>query len=202
MPEDEVVEAWRGSVVHAAERMGLLPAAMLGSFAEFMGRAEVARLHSGTLLSAEGLVPSRREPRHPFCGFTDWARGNGVSLLTREAVQEAYEQYRRQVWETEDAIRGVAPVVIVEHHLTDPDAWFLPNVGRLAGETVLRWENPSAVRPWRWPDEQADNVTEELLELVKRGDEAGFRALAGCVMPADEVDECWHGAQARLGLPP
>jgi len=58
--------------------------------------------------------------------------------------------------------------------------------------------------PWRWPDEtvEGDNVTRELLELVKAGDEAGFSALAGCVMPAGEVDDCWHGARARLGLLP
>ena len=57
-------------------------------------------------------------------------------------------------------------------------------------------------RPWRWPGEtvEGDNMAQELVEMVKRGDEAGFRALAGCVMPASEVDECWHGTRARLGL--
>ena len=49
---------------------------------------------------------------------------------------------------------------------------------------------------------EGDNVTWELLELVKRGDEAGFREMAGCVMPAGEVDECWCGVRARLGLSP
>ena len=68
-------------------------------------------------------------------------------------------------------------------------------VARFRSETLLSMEGPVT-----WVE--GNNVTRELLELVKRGDEVGFRALAGCVMPADEVDECWHGAQARLGLPP
>ena len=53
--------------------------------------------------------------------------------------------------------------------------------------------------PWRWPDDQgSDNVTQELMELVRAGDEPGFRALAGCVMPAEDVEPCWNGAQARI----
>jgi len=53
-----------------------------------------------------------------------------------------------------------------------------------------------------WPHEtvEGDNVTQELLKLVKAGDEAGFRALAGCVMPAEQVHDCWDGVRARLGL--
>ena len=69
----------------------------------------------------------------------------------------------------------------------------------------LLGENPGPApeaHPWRWPDEtvEGDNVAQELVELVQAGDEAGFRALAGCVMPVDEVDECWCGTRARLGL--
>jgi len=58
----------------------------------------------------------------------------------------------------------------------------------------------AAVR--RWPDEtvEGDNVVQELVELVKAGDEAGFRALAACVMPLEEVGECWAGTRERLGL--
>ena len=46
-----------------------------------------------------------------------------------------------------------------------------------------------------------DNAATELMALARRGDEAGFRALAVCVMPLEEVGECWAGARGRLGLP-
>jgi len=46
-----------------------------------------------------------------------------------------------------------------------------------------------------------DNAAAELTALARRGDEAGFRALAVCVMPLEEVGECWAGARGRLGLP-
>ena len=44
-----------------------------------------------------------------------------------------------------------------------------------------------------------DNATEELLALARSGDRAGFDALAGCLMPAEKVGECWSGARQRLG---
>ena len=46
-----------------------------------------------------------------------------------------------------------------------------------------------------------DNASAELTALARRGDEAGFRALAACVMPLEEVGECWAGTRGRLGLP-
>ena len=46
-----------------------------------------------------------------------------------------------------------------------------------------------------------DNAAAELTALARCGDEAGFRALAACVMPLEEVGECWAGARERLGLP-
>ena len=121
------VEAWRGQVVRAAERMGLLPAG------------------AGPVLPVD-----------------EWGEA---------AVRASYQETRRMA--AEEMFLGVR----VE-------------VSRDAGS------------PWRWPGEtvEGDNVAQELVEMVKRGDEAGFRALAGCVMPAGEVDECWCGARARLGL--
>ena len=58
----------------------------------------------------------------------------------------------------------------------------------------------SAVEPMTYDEDapQTDNVTQELMELVRAGDEPGFRALAGCVMPAEDVEPCWNGAQARI----
>ena len=46
-----------------------------------------------------------------------------------------------------------------------------------------------------------DNAASELTALARRGDETGFRALAACVMPLEEVGECWAGVRDRLGLP-
>ena len=47
-----------------------------------------------------------------------------------------------------------------------------------------------------------DNAMQELLELAKAGDRLGFSAVAGCLMPKEEVDECWAGTRTRLGLVP
>ena len=49
-------------------------------------------------------------------------------------------------------------------------------------------------------DETRDNASGELVDRARAGDEGGFRALASCLMPADEIEECWRGARARLGL--
>ena len=46
-----------------------------------------------------------------------------------------------------------------------------------------------------------DNVARELVDLARAGDETGFRTLAACVMPLEEIGECWAGARDRLGLP-
>lgn len=46
-----------------------------------------------------------------------------------------------------------------------------------------------------------DNASQELVDLARQGDAAGFRALAACVMPVEEIGECWAGARRRLGLP-
>ncbi len=46
-----------------------------------------------------------------------------------------------------------------------------------------------------------DNAAEELVALARGGDRAGFDALASCLMPVDQVAECWAGARRRLGLP-
>jgi len=51
------------------------------------------------------------------------------------------------------------------------------------------------VEPW------ADNVSKELIDLARAGDELGFRRLAACVMPVEEIDECWVGTRGRLRLP-
>jgi len=48
---------------------------------------------------------------------------------------------------------------------------------------------------------RSDNASAELVDLARAGDESGFRALASCLMPAGEVEECWHGVRARLGHP-
>ena len=156
MPEDEVMEAWRGSVVHAAERMGLLPVGAGPSFMEFVSHALTDRNDCFLLRSERSL--------HEFSG---WSNMTVAPPFTVAALRDA-SQRDTQGWE------AVADAAI---------------------------EN----RPWRWPEDEAvegDNVTRELLALVNRGDEVGFRALAGCVMPADEVDDCWWGARARLGLLP
>jgi len=49
-------------------------------------------------------------------------------------------------------------------------------------------------------DQTRDNASGELVDCARAGDEEGFRALASCLMPADEIEECWRGARARLGL--
>lgn len=47
-----------------------------------------------------------------------------------------------------------------------------------------------------------DAAGQELVDRARANDEAGFRELAGCVMPSSEIDECWTGVRLRLGLPP
>lgn len=49
------------------------------------------------------------------------------------------------------------------------------------------------------PD-NADNASAELVDLARAGDRDAFAALAGCLMPAGEVDECWAGCRRRLGF--
>jgi len=49
---------------------------------------------------------------------------------------------------------------------------------------------------------QGDNASAELVGLARAGDREGFRALAGCLMPAAQVEECWRGVRARLGHRP
>ena len=49
---------------------------------------------------------------------------------------------------------------------------------------------------------QGDNASAELVGLARAGDREGFRALAGCLMPAAQVEECWRGTRARLGHRP
>ena len=132
------------------EALGVLPT-----------RAEVARLRSGTLLSAEGPVtasmsdPIRRSARAATCE----EEAAEAFLLNPWVAAQWYEDQMEHVRRSR------------------------PFLARQAGETV-----------------EGDNVMRELLELVKRGDEAGFRALAGCVMPAEQVHDCWDGVRARLGL--
>ncbi|MDP3938167.1 MAG: hypothetical protein Q8R92_08515 [Deltaproteobacteria bacterium] len=46
-----------------------------------------------------------------------------------------------------------------------------------------------------------DNVSQELVDLARQGDEPSFRRLAVCVMPVEKIGECWAGARGRLGLP-
>ena len=48
----------------------------------------------------------------------------------------------------------------------------------------------------------ADNATEELVTLARSGDRAGFDALASCLMPTEQIAECWTGVRVRLGMSP
>ena len=48
-------------------------------------------------------------------------------------------------------------------------------------------------------DQNRDNASGELVGLARACDYGGFRALASCLMPIDEIEECWRGARARLG---
>lgn len=50
-------------------------------------------------------------------------------------------------------------------------------------------------------EQRDDGVTVELVALARAGDRVLFREIAGCIMPAAEVDDCWIGTRARLGLP-
>ena len=45
-----------------------------------------------------------------------------------------------------------------------------------------------------------DNTTTELVELARQGNEEQFRDLAACLMPLNEIQECWDGARQRLNL--
>ncbi len=112
-----------------------------------------------------------------------WSNLETAPPLTLEGLRQAYRWYQEAM----------------EH----PPSFHALEVRLLTPEVERVWLEMEAARPavhspWRWPDEQADNVTHELLELVRKGDEAGFRALAGCVMPAEDVEPCWYGAQARI----
>jgi hypothetical protein len=49
-------------------------------------------------------------------------------------------------------------------------------------------------------DELDDNAVKELVDLARANDEAGFRALASCVVAPGQVDDLWTGTRARLGL--
>jgi len=51
-------------------------------------------------------------------------------------------------------------------------------------------------------DVVADNATEELVTLARSGDRAGFDALASCLMPTEQIAECWTGVRVRLGMSP
>ena len=139
----------------------------------FLGvRVEVIRFHSGTVLSIEGPVTaSTSDVIRGSAPVATWEGAAEAPLLSPQAALQWYEDE-------------------AEHH----EAYRAYLGCRPTGGPPLA--------PWGWPRETAegDNVTQELLELVQAGDEAGFRALAGCVMPAGEVDECWCGARARLGL--
>lgn len=113
-----------------------------------------------------------------------WSEIESAPPLTLEAWREAYER-----WVLESGFCSPPePHVFFGHS-------FVELLGELGSDPIR-----SAVEPWRWPDEQADNATQELLDLVAAGDEAGFRELAGCVMTAEDVEPCWRGARARLGL--
>jgi len=45
-----------------------------------------------------------------------------------------------------------------------------------------------------------DNTTKELVELARHGNEEQFRELAACLMPIEDIQECWDGARQRLNL--
>ncbi len=67
------------------------------------------------------------------------------------------------------------------------------------GETTYRYA-PDLELAIPDPAPLADNASQELVDLARAGDRDGFTALAGCLMPADEVEECWAGTRQRLGL--
>ena len=48
----------------------------------------------------------------------------------------------------------------------------------------------------------ADNASEELVAFARAGKREDFDALAGCLMPAEEIAECWAGCRVRLNLAP
>lgn len=130
----------------------------------------------------------------PYLAETDsWSIRAGPPL-TLEGLRQAYRWYLEATDETGvEALEAMrAAYQEVTEHL---EILGRPPVNSLADALAVRL---SVQSPWRWPEEEADNVTHELLELLRQGDEAGFRALAGCVMPAEEITACWHGAQARI----
>ena len=46
----------------------------------------------------------------------------------------------------------------------------------------------------------ADNAAEELVDLARAHERKAFWALAACLMPVEQIAECWDGCRARLGL--
>ena len=140
----------------------------------------------GNAMPDEGLVLDGYTRVYNRAMAGTWSNLTTAPPLTPEAFRQACR------WYQEAALRPPQPQVFFSHSPTEmlaEDQEFTQGLDAL-----------HLTAPWDWRDEQADHVTQELLDLVAAGDEAGFRALAGCVMPAEDVEPCWHGARARLGL--
>ena len=43
-----------------------------------------------------------------------------------------------------------------------------------------------------------DNTIKELIDLARQDDAAGFHELAACLMPIEDIQECWEGTRQRL----
>ena len=74
------------------------------------------------------------------------------------------------------------------------------DMGATAIGDSVRWTVRFSRLPTAPIDQQRDNATEELVALAREGKREEFDALAGCLMPANEIAACWTGTRCRLGL--
>lgn len=143
------------------------------------------------------------DPSDEYTAAT-WSNVETAPPLTLEQLREGMQELQR--------LRDEVPVW---PDLTGRDDWYLLEEPPLspaervessergfagARQEMASWDGVPCPCRLCEPVQGADNVTDELMELVRQGDEARFRELAACVMPAGEVDECWAGARARLGF--
>ncbi|MDP3937832.1 MAG: hypothetical protein Q8R92_06820 [Deltaproteobacteria bacterium] len=122
----------------------------------------------------------------PESGADTWQPCNAVRLF------ELFEQAGAAL----GPLPGWPPPVFESD---EPDATNLSTIeslriDRAALAASLGPPSVTPVTPWE------DNIAKELTDLARAGDAPGFRRLAACVMPVEEIDECWAGTRGRLGL--
>lgn len=106
--------------------------------------------------------------------YRRWRDGDGTVGSVKGLPSGESTTWRRGVWVGGLNSNRLTPFSIAPHGVNDT--------------------SPAAASP--------DNATEELIALVRAGDRGAFDALASCLMPLEQIAECWAGTRVRLGLAP